>query len=426
MNQFSFESKQKSVLIGGMAIGLLCLILNYVGAGALHLDDELHTRFWSNFLHNSLFFTGIAFLALFINAAFITALAGWYVTFKRMFEAYSLFLIPGLVLMLVIVAGIWGGFNHLYHWADPHALDPVDGYVDQILKGKSDFLNKNVYSLGTILVVGMWIFFALKLRGFSLAEDKAGTTEYAHFKQIRTWAAIFLPLAGYTSAVMVWQWVMSVDAHWYSTMFAWYTTISWFVSTFALIIMMLYYLKSKGYYPQVTDEHIHDLGKYLFAFSIFWTYLWFSQYMLIWYSNNGEETIYFFHRKANYPVLFWGNLVLNFVLPFLILIRNSTKRKSGTLILVAILTFIGHWLDFFLMIKPGVRQTAMHHLAEGHGGGHEAMEFAMGFTIPGLMEVGIFIGFLSGFVYFVFAQLAKASLVPENDPYLGESLHHHV
>jgi hypothetical protein len=413
MNQFSFESKQKRVLIGGMILGLLCMLVTFLG------DDANHTRFWSNFLHNSVFFTGISFLALFINAAFTTALAGWYVIFKRVFEAYSMFLIPGLVLMIIISAGIWGHFHHLYHWADPHALDPdADGYVDTILKGKSSFLNANWYTIGTVVILGIWIFFAQKLRGFSLAEDKEGTVEHTHYKKIRLWSAIFLPLAGFSSAAIVWQWIMSVDAHWYSTLFAWYATISWFVATFASVILLMIYLKSKGYFSGVTEEHMHDLGKYLFAFSIFWTYLWFSQYMLIWYSNNGEETIYFHLRKAQYPILFWGNLAINFVLPFLILMRNSTKRKMGTLALVAILTFIGHWVDFFLMLKPGIRETALH--------GHGEHVFAMGYSIPGLLELGTMIGFLCGFLYFVFGQLTKAALVPENDPYLEESFHHHV
>ena len=226
---------------------------------------------------------------------------------------------------------------------------------------------------------------------------------------------------------------MSVDAHWYSTLFAWYTGASWFVAAMALTILMTIYLKGKGYLEYVNIEHLHDIGKYMFAFSIFWAYLWFSQYMLIWYANVGEETVYFFHRQQNYPVLFYGNLLLNFVAPFFILMRNDTKRKYGTLIFTSIIVFFGHWLDFFQMIKPGARMTAMEALAH-HGGenGHEVAEhaeqlgFAMGFTIPGLLELGTMLGFLALFAYVVFNRLTKASLLPKNDPYLAESLHHHV
>jgi hypothetical protein len=227
---------------------------------------------------------------------------------------------------------------------------------------------------------------------------------------------------------------MSVDAHWYSTLFAWYSMTSWWLGACALTIMLVIYLKSKGYLEKVTKEHLHDLAKFMFAFSIFWTYCWFSQYMLIWYTNNGEETVYFFQRKNDFPVLFFGNLVINFVLPFLILLRNTTKRRFGTLFFTAALVFIGHWFDYFYMIKPGVLNTAVEAMAHGKEGGHEAAghavehasSFVPGFTIPGLLELGVFLGFTAFFIYFVFNKLSKASLIPQNDPYLEESLHHEV
>ncbi|MCB0563012.1 MAG: hypothetical protein KDD01_01400 [Phaeodactylibacter sp.] len=422
MNQFTFDSRLKTILIGFMVLGLACLGLTFL------VDDELHTRFWTNYLHNTVFFTGIAFMSLFILTAFTTAMAGWHTVVKRIWEAYSMFMVPGLILMLVVIAGVAGHFNHLYHWADAEAVAN-----DPVLKGKSSFLNTGWYSLGTLVIVGIWIFFAWKVRQLSLDEDKNGTTEYKHHQKLRVWSAAFLPIAGFSSAAVIWQWVMSIDAHWYSTLFAWYTGASWFVAAMALTILMTIYLKGKGYLEYVNIEHLHDIGKYMFAFSIFWAYLWFSQYMLIWYANVGEETVYFFHRQQNYPVLFYGNLLLNFVAPFFILMRNDTKRKYGTLIFTSIIVFFGHWLDFFQMIKPGARMTAMEALAH-HGGenGHEVAEhaeqlgFAMGFTIPGLLELGTMLGFLALFAYVVFNRLTKASLLPKNDPYLAESLHHHV
>lgn len=418
MNQFTLEAKHKSVLIGAVILGVLCMGLTF-----LFFDDELHSRFWSNYLHNTVFFTGIGFVSLFILAAFTTAYAGWHTVFKRVWEAYATFLIPGLVLFLLIIAGIWGHLHHLYHWTNE-----ADVAADRIMAGKASFLNKYWYTLGTLIIVGTWIFFANKLRSLSHEEDLKGTTDYAFHRRIRRWSAAFLPIAGFTSAALIWQWVMSVDAHWYSTLFAWYATASWFVSTIALTIMTLIFLKSRGYYQNVTDEHLHDLGKYMFAFSVFWTYLWFSQYMLIWYGNNGEETIYFRTRLDEYRVLFFGNLLLNFATPFLVLMRNDTKRKYGTLVFAAVICLFGHWWDFFLMIKPGVLHTA--HEAMAHGaeaaGDHHGGGFTPGFTIPGLLEVGTMIGFLGGFLWFTLTNLQKAPLTPENDPYIEESLHHHV
>lgn len=416
MNQFTFEAKQRTVLGGMMIVGLLCLVITYLG------DDALHSRFWSNFLHNSVFFTGIAFLALFVLTAFTTAYAGWHAVMKRVWEAYMMFLIPGLVLIGIVIAGLYLHAHHLYHWADE-----AEVAKDEILQHKSSFLNKYWYGLGSLVIMGVWIYFATQIRKLSLQEDAEGTTSYTQYRRVKVISAIFLPIGGFTSAAMVWQWIMSVDSHWYSTLFAWYTTASWFVAMMALTIMTLIYMKSKGYFENVRTDHFHDLGKYLFAFSVFWTYLWFSQYMLIWYANVGEETIYFRTRINEYPAMFYGNLIINFVLPFFILLRNDTKRKAGTLFFVSFLVFVGHWWDFFLMIKLGVLYIAHVVMVHGAEGGHAAHGgITPGFSFPGLLELGTMLGFLGGFLYFVLGQMTKASLQPKNDPYIAESLQHHV
>jgi hypothetical protein len=436
MNQFTLAGRERTLLMSFMALGLVCMVITYF------TDDVYHTRFWSNFLHNSVFFTGVAFLALMFLCANLIALSGWHVVFKRIWEAYSQFLLVGLVLMLVVILGIWMNGHHLYHWADEESV-----MQDEILQGKSSFLNPLVYTLFTLIIVGVWYFFAIKMRAFSLEEDSAARWDFTiHKKKMRVWASWFLPIGGFTSAAIIWQWVMSIDAHWYSTLFAWYCTISWFVSMLCITVLSLIYLKGKGYYQQVKADHFHDLGKYIFGFSVFWTYLWFSQYMLIWYGNIGEETVYFRERFDNYPVLFYGNLIINFVLPFLVLIRNDTKRKMGVMSVICTIVLLGHWIDYFLMIKPGVLHTA-HELTGGHdahgstghtqeavaqavahGGeaaGH-ASNFMAGFTIPGLLEIGTFLGFAAMFAYFFLNQLSKAPLVPKRDPYIDESLHHHV
>ncbi len=410
-----------------MVLGVFCMTWTWFN------DDVLHTRFWTNFLHNSLFFTGIGFASLFLICMGILTYAGWYVVFKRLWEAYSLFMMVGIILMLVVVAGVWGHFHHLYHWADIG-----DVANDVILKGKSSFLNPTWYTLGTIIVLGAWIYFAYKMRALSVAQDNnGGTNDVKEYNKMKVNAAIFLPIAGFSSAAMIWQWIMSVDAHWYSTMFAWYTTASWVVSMFCITILTLIFLKSQGFMKFVTIEHLHDLGKMVFAFSIFWTYLWFSQFMLIWYGNNGEETTYFNQRMLHYPVLFWANLVMNFVLPFLIFIRNDTKRKIGSLVFVCTVVFFGHWWDFFQMIKPGTLHTAHEAMEKmgantehtGEAAGHaieHTSNFTAGFTIPGLLELGTMLGFLALFIFVSFTHLAKVSLKAKNDPFLPESLQHHV
>ncbi|MFK8054686.1 MAG: hypothetical protein AB8F78_01090 [Saprospiraceae bacterium] len=451
--RYSMGSGTRTTLIGGVVLGLICLVLSFFFDETAH-----HTRFWSNWLHNGVFFMGISFMSLFLVAAKVLFYSGWHTVFKRVWEAYAQFLPVGIILMLPIVLGLYFGWHHIYHWSDTSAFA-----TDKLLEAKSAFLNPIWYVAGAVLIPAVWYFvFAVRLRALSKDEDENGTGDFDQHKAMRKTAGIFLPIAAFSSAFVIWLLIMSVDAHWYSTLFAWYATASWLVSAVGLTILLLVFLKTLGYFGQVTTEHLHDLGKYLFAFSIFWTYLWFSQFMLIWYGNVGEETVYFQTRMEQFPVLFWANLGINFLIPFLVLMANVTKRKLGILSFVAIMCVFGHWLDFFQMLKPGIYETAMHaahgadadahgediHMDEaghavaaaGHddhgndhasgehastaGHGHDAI--APGFSMPGLIEVGSFIGFLSLFFFVALTALSKANLVPKHDPYLEESLHHHV
>ncbi|MFM2267254.1 MAG: hypothetical protein RL757_695 [Bacteroidota bacterium] len=505
MRQFVFEQKQKTFFIVLMAIGLLSMVWAF-----FHGDpsgDHNHTRFWTNFLHNSMFFTLISFTATFFLAATSVVLAGWHTVIKRVVEAQSLFLLGAMGLMGVLWVATMMNGHHMYHWADVEAVK-----ADKVLQQKSAFLNKGWYSVAFAFLV-LWTWFAFKFRSLSLAQDESTDKTYPFYSKLKFFSGMFMPIAGFTSAAAIWLWLMSVDAHWYSTMFAWYTTASGFVSMIAITILIVIYLKSKGYLQEVTLEHIHDLGKFLFAFSIFWTYLWFSQYMLIWYANNGEETVYFWQRLTKFPVLFYGNLVLNFALPFLILLRNDTKRKTGTLVFVACLVLFGHWWDYLQMAKIGpyieaeehrlhaehaahaghdahtkqlgdahAQPAATHETPAAHAGGHDAhatpvghdsahatalaghdsashapahigeaiasvghgaaaevekpkinegyFEYAPqlvdGIFVPGFAELGTFCFFAGLFLYLVFLQMSRASLIPGGDPYLDESLHHHV
>ncbi|KOH45578.1 hypothetical protein NC99_15930 [Sunxiuqinia dokdonensis] len=227
-----------------------------------------------------------------------------------------------------------------------------------------------------------------------------------YYRKFRIFSAIFVVTLAITSVTSSWDWLMSIDAHWFSTLYGWYVFSSMLASGTAVLIILLIVLRRMGYMAHVNSEHIHDLGKYLFGFSIFWAYLWFSQYMLIWYANIPEETVYFYERHKHFSTIFYVNLILNFVVPFFALMTRDSKRGSLILLPVSVIVFIGHWLDLYQLIMPGVV------------GGEES-----GIGIP---EIGITIGFVGLFLFFVFRSLARAPMVPKNHPFYKESFEYHT
>ena len=203
-----------------------------------------------------------------------------------------------------------------------------------------------------------------------------------------------------------WLWLMSIDAHWYSTMYSWYTFASTFVAGLALTTLFVVYLKNKGYLELTNEEHLHDLGKFMFAFSIFWTYLWFSQFMLIWYANIPEETNYFQQRfHGAYAPVFWLNLIINFLAPLLIFMRRSTKRNYTVVTFMAALLLFGHWLDFYQMVFPSLYPDKVR---------------------MNLFDFGVALGFLGIIMFIAGRAFVAHPLIPKNHPFLKESVIHHT
>jgi hypothetical protein len=208
-----------------------------------------------------------------------------------------------------------------------------------------------------------------------------------------------------TSSTSAWDFIMSIDTHWFSTLFGWYTFAGMFISAIAVMNFILAYNVKKGNMPFITEHHLHDAGKFMFAFSIFWTYLWFAQFMLIWYANLPEEVTYFMIRFDHYRGLFIANFLINFIAPFLVLMTRDAKRKLNLLMTISVVLFIGHWLDVFLMVTPGAVKEHWHIT---------------------WMEIGTTIGFLGLFMFVVQNALSKAPLLREKHPLLQESLHHNI
>jgi hypothetical protein len=292
----------------------------------------------------------------------------------------------------------------VFHWTHPDLYNKLmpDGsenhHYDKIISGKQGFFfwplkggDFPIFFIGRLVVFfGVWYMFFLWIKKEMLAEDLDGSLD--HWYSSRKLSTIFLVIFGYSSSVAAWDWVMSIDTHWFSTMNGWYVFASWWVCGLAMITYIVVSLKDLGYLKVVNQNHIHDLGKFVFAFSIFWTYIWFSQFMLIFYANIPEETVYFVQRRtvAPYSWIFFANLFLNFVLPFLLLMMRDSKRQIAMLKVVCPIVIIGHWLDYFNMVTPGVMK------AEGG---------------IGFLEIGLAMIFMAAFLLVTLSSLAKFPLV---------------
>lgn len=380
-----------------MAIGIIAIL-----TGMFTDTSEHHNRFWSNILINSFFYLAIGLGALFFYTLQYATETGWTVVVKRIFEGiFSSIPVFGGVLAIVLLVGTFGG-HHIYHWMDSAVFDVDSDKYDAIIAGKSAYLNKPFFWIRTLVYLGVFTFFARYFRKESLREDALGGTEI-HFKLYKK-AAVFLIFFAVFSSTASWDWIMSIDTHWFSTLFGWYVFSGMWVGAMITAVLFVRFLKGQGYLEFVNESHLHDLSKWMFALSFLWTYLWFSQFILIWYSNIPEEVTYFIERIEHFKVPFFGMFLVNFIFPMILLMSRKAKRIKFLPIFVGLIIFLGHWMDTYMLITPG----ATHH-------------FHLGF-----MEVGIFLGFLGLFVFLTLRAFTKAPFLPVNHPYRDESEHFEI
>jgi len=403
---FEVPGRYKNWSYGLIGVGILALIVGYLmyGTGDIHHK----TRFWAALLQNSVYFLLIVNASMFFICATILAYGGWQMAFRRVPEAIAAAVpVIGIITLIILLAIVFGGdhMTHIYHWTDAETVNN-----DPILKGKKPFLNIPFFTIWTTLTIGLWSVLGYKVRKISLEADN-GTMSTEQGKRYiwrnTVWAALFIVWFALTvMSTTPWLWLMSIDAHWYSTMYSWYTWASTWVSGIALITLFVVYLKNNGYLEYTNKEHLHDLGKFMFAFSIFWAYLWFSQFMLIWYANIPEETVYFNPRTHGpYSGVFWFNFIINFLAPFLIFMTRSSKRNYSTITIMSLIIIFGHWLDLYQMVMASVAPE------------HVEMN---------LFDFGIALGFVGIIMLVAGRVLSKYPLVAKNHPFMKESIIHHT
>ncbi len=408
--QFEVSAKMRTWSLALMALGAIAIIAGFIHWGTSS-DQHQKDIFWATLMYNSIFFMLICNASMFFVCATTLAMGGWQTSFRRVPEAIST-MVPvfGLIAFAVLMYIVWGMGSHtnIYPWLNVQGLKDEGNH--EVLK-KLGFLNPYFFFVWTVLAIGLWSLLGWRMRKLSDEADDAALKNEEVGKSF-IWrntvtASLFIVWFALTvGSTVPWLWLMSIDANWYSTMYSWYTFASSFVSGMSLIALWVIYLKNKGYLEYTNEEHLHDLGKFMFAFSIFWTYLWFSQYMLIWYGNISEETVYFLNRvKGVYKGIFFLNLIINFVCPILILMKRSTKRNYTMVTFMAVLILFGHWIDFYQMVMGSVRKED---------------------ASLSWLDFGVAAFFVGTMIFFVGKALAKKPLIPKYHPFLKESVIHHT
>jgi hypothetical protein len=401
---FVIPSKTKMISFAMMAVGLVSIICMFM-MDKQPDDHHYHsTRAWANIFAGGFFFMAIGLGAAFFLGLQYAAEAGWATTIKRIIEAVSWYLPVGLSIMLLFFICGQLQIHHVYPWMTPGIGTEGDPNYDVVIAGKIGYFGA-FWWIRTILYMVAWIMFTWKLRKNSIEADQLGAEEAKgyHWKNIKL-SAWFMVVFAVTSSTSAWDWVMSIDTHWFSTLFGWYIFSGMWVSAMITVTILVVWLKKLGYLDFVTESTVHDIGKWMFAISFLWTYLYFSQFMLIWYSDIPEEVIYFQTRWESYKALMWTVLFVNFAFPMIMLMSRDSKRNYFFLMFVGAIIFIGHYLDIIMVVMPG---TVGHH-----------------WTGLGWMELGTFLFFLGLFIYVVLTNLSKRPLSVKNHPFLEESAHH--
>lgn len=370
-------------------------------AHAKHVFHQMQNRPWAAFFVALMFFLGITLLVLAFYAIQRVAQAGWSVVLFRVMEAITANLHYVSVIMLLFLVATFMHMNHLFPWMAEGVFDPQHEKYDAVIDGKKWFLNTPGWLIRSVFYLTVWNVYRFVIRKGSIKQENGDLKLHMRNYNI---SVVFLFLFLITESMMSWDWIMGIDPHWFSTLFGWYVLATFLVSALTVITFVTIYLRAKGHLPFVNDSHIHDLAKYMFGFSVFWTYLWFAQFMLIWYADIPEETTYFLLRFNEYKVPFLAMVVMNFIFPILLLINSDFKSIPWFVSIGGVVILAGHYLDLFVMIMPGT------------------VGAQYGF---GIGEISGILFFLGLFIYATFSAFAKANPLAKGNPFLHESETHH-
>lgn len=347
---------------------------------------------WANYLLNNYYFLSLAIGASFFYALQYITQSGWSAAFRRVPESFFSYLPIAGVLFLILYFGV----EHLYHWAHNGAASH-----DALIAHKKPYLNIPFFMARIAIFFGLWVFLTYLLRKNSISEDTEGGMK--RFKKLEHLSRILIFIIAITFSLGAIDWTMSIDVHWYSALFALKNFIAAFYHGSSIVFLIIILLSYNGKFQFLNKYHIHDFTRYIFMLAILYGYFWFSQYMIIWAGNIPEETTYYVQRlQTNWKPLFFADIIINWAVPFFILLPPIFSRNKALLIVIIALLIVGQWIDLYLQIMPGVLQNNKF----------------------GFIEIGTFLGFTGLFAFVIGTSLSKVNLIPQSHPYLEESLRH--
>lgn len=365
-----------------------------------HLEHQFHqlqNKPWAALYVACIFVMLISLGVLVFYAIQQVAQAGWSPVLFRVMQGITAYLPVGSAIFFVLLMLSALHFNHIFVWMDEEVVK-----TDKLIRAKAGYLNPTFWLIRAAIFLAGWNLYRYLSRKNCLAQDAASDDTF--YKKNFKLSAGFLVFFIVSESIMSWDWIMSFDPHWFSTLFGWYVFASFFVSGITTIALVTIYLQSVGQLKFVNSSHLHDLAKFMFGISVFWTYLWFSQFMLIWYANIPEEVTYFVQRIEDYNLPFFGMIAMNFLFPLLILINSDFKRLKWVIVMAGIVILLGHYIDFFNMIMPATVGDQW---------------------FIGVSEIGSLMFFVGLFLLIVFTALGKVDLLVKRNPFIEESKHFH-
>jgi hypothetical protein len=349
-------------------------------------------QFFFSYLTSFVFFTSIGLASLILVMIHHITNSSWGTALRRLPETFS----SNLWIWGIFVIPIILGAHNLYHWT--HTEDVL---ADPILKGKMPYLNEPFFIARQVLYFAIWGFLGYRLHKKSVEMDE--TADWNIIRTFRRMSAPGILIFGLTVAFAGFDWLMSLDPHWFSTMFGVYFFAMSFQAIFPTLILLILWLRKNNILANtLTSGHIYDLGGWFFGFTVFYAYIAFSQFLLIYYANIPEETLWFYHRlEGSWSIVTFSLLIFRFIVPFVLLLNRDQKRRIPVLVAVSVLVLIMHFVELNWIAMPVMYKHGIH---------------------GSWMDITSFLGLGGIFFGLFFYRLGRHNIVPVHDPNLGKSL----